>query len=36
MRLYRERAPEERMRVLRLVGKKDVRGWLEENAVVQS
>ncbi|KAG1774313.1 cyclin-like protein [Suillus placidus] len=33
MRLYRERAPEERMRVLRLVGKKDVRGWLEENAV---
>ncbi|KAG2133868.1 cyclin-like protein [Suillus cothurnatus] len=36
MRLYRERAPEERMRVLKLVGKKDVRGWLEENAVVQS
>lgn len=36
MRLYRERVPEERMRVLRLVGKKDVRAWLEENAVVQS
>ncbi|KAG1759040.1 cyclin-like protein [Suillus occidentalis] len=36
MRLYRERAPEERMRVLRLMGKKDVRGWLEANAVVQS
>ncbi|KAG2348512.1 cyclin-L1 [Suillus weaverae] len=33
MRLYRERAPEERLRVLRLVGKKDVRGWLEENAL---
>ncbi|KAG1749025.1 cyclin-like protein [Suillus paluster] len=31
MHLYRDRTGEDRMRVLRLVSKKDVRGWLEEN-----
>lgn len=32
MRLYREREPEERKRVVGMVGKKEVRRWLEENA----
>ena len=32
MRLYRERTPEERSRVLGLVSKKAVRQWLDEHA----
>ncbi|KAH7889910.1 cyclin-like protein [Phlebopus sp. FC_14] len=31
MRLYRERIPEERLRVMCMVNKQDVRKWLEEN-----
>jgi cyclin L len=34
MRLYRERTEEERGRVVGMVGKKDVRRWLEEQGVV--
>jgi cyclin L len=30
MRLYRERSQEERMRVVRMVNKKEVRRWLDE------
>jgi hypothetical protein len=30
MRLYRERSPEERMRVVSMITKKEVRRWLEE------
>jgi len=33
MRLYRDREVDERMRVVGMVGKKEVRKWLEENAV---
>ncbi|OAX40031.1 cyclin-like protein [Rhizopogon vinicolor AM-OR11-026] len=36
MRLYRDRTPEDRMRVLKLVSKKDVRRWLEDDAVTLS
>ena len=32
MRLYRDRDVEERMRVVGMAGKKDVRRWLEERA----
>jgi hypothetical protein len=32
MRLYRDRGEEERMRVVGMVRKKEVRKWLEENA----
>ncbi|KAI6043070.1 cyclin-like protein [Pisolithus marmoratus] len=31
MRLYRDRTPEERLEVMRMVNKKEVRKWLEEN-----
>ncbi|KAJ8581693.1 cyclin-like protein [Rhizopogon salebrosus TDB-379] len=34
MRLYRDRTPEDRMRVLKLINKKDVKKWLEDNAVM--
>ena len=30
-RLYREREPEERRMVAGMVGKKEIRRWLEEN-----
>jgi cyclin L len=33
MRLYRERTGEDRIRVVGMVGKKDVRKWLEEKGV---
>jgi len=32
MRLYRDRGMGETMRVVGMVGKKEVRKWLEENA----
>jgi hypothetical protein len=32
MRLYRERSHEDRMRVAGMVGKKEVRKWLDEHA----
>jgi hypothetical protein len=32
MRLYRDREVEERMRVVGMIGKKEVRKWLEDNA----
>src|SRR5882762_3391700 len=35
MRLYRDRGIDERMRVVGMVGKKEVRRWLEEHAEVQ-
>ncbi|KAI6126271.1 cyclin-like protein [Pisolithus croceorrhizus] len=31
MRLYRDRTPEERLEVMRMVNKKEVRKWLEDN-----
>jgi len=36
MRLYRDRTPEDNTRVMKLVSKKDVRRWLEDNAVMLS
>jgi hypothetical protein len=36
MRLYRERLPEERMRVIGMTGKKDVRSWLEAHSGLYS
>ena len=31
MRLYRDRTQEERLRVMDMVNKKEVRKWIEEN-----
>jgi len=36
MRLYRERSVDEKIRVVGMVNKKDVRKWLEEHGDEQS
>lgn len=36
MRLYRERSPEEKSRVMGMVTKKEVRQWLEDHKVEQA
>ena len=33
MRLYRDRSPDERMRVINMITKKEVRRWLEETCI---